>query len=207
MSFLLNGISTAAAGSILDTLLAEGVELPHLCKDDNLPPIGACRTCLVEADGRILAACATPAANVRVVETESPRVRELRRSVLLLTLAMQTDSDSPDQGGPLASTLSETVAGEGVGELRLEPASDDAVDASNPFFRFHESACILCGRCVSACQLLQHISAIGLAGRGRETRVIAGAGLTFGESVCTSCGSCVAACPTTALRPKTGGER
>ena len=101
----------------------------------------------------------------------------------------------------------ETVTREGVSETPLPPASGQAEDASNPFFTFHEAACILCGRCVTACQSLQHISAIGLAGRGRATMVTPGAGDSFRASVCTSCGSCVAACPTTALRPKAGNQQ
>lgn len=205
MTLLVNGTELAAAGTILDTLLAAGIDLPHLCKDDNLAAIGACRTCLVEADGRIVAACATPAANVKIVETESARVRKLRAGVLQLTLAMQTDATPTTSGGPLAGSLAETAARAGVGDTLFEQVSGQAEDASNPFFSFHEAACILCGRCVAACQSLQHISAIGLAGRGSRTVVTPGAGDSFRGSVCTSCGSCVAACPTTALRPKSGG--
>jgi len=205
MTLVVNGREVAAAGTVLDTLLATGTAVPHLCKDDNLAAIGACRTCLVEADGRIVAACATPAANVRAVETETETVRRLRRTVLQLTLAMQTDATPADQGGPFAGLLAETAAGAGALDRRFDPVSGDSIDLSNPFFSFHEAACILCGRCVSACQSLQHISAIGFAGRGRQTVVTPGAGDTFRQSVCTSCGSCVAACPTTALRPKDGG--
>ncbi|MEP6871203.1 MAG: 4Fe-4S binding protein [Anaerolineaceae bacterium] len=204
MTLLVNGTELPAVGSLLDTLLAAGIELPHLCKDDNLPAIGACRTCLVEADGRIVAACATPAASVKLIESETERVRKLRAGVLHLTLAMQTDATPAGRGGPLAGTLAEAVARQGIGDSLVRHISGQAEDASNPFFSFHESACILCGRCVSACQSLQHISAIGLAGRGAVTTVTAGAGVTFRESECTSCGSCVAACPTTALRPKSG---
>ena len=204
MTLFVNGTGLLAAGSVLDTLLAAGIELPHLCKDDNLPAIGACRTCLVEADGRIVAACATPASSVKFVETETDRVRMLRRGVLQLTLAMQTDPVLVDDAGPLAGTLAQTAAREGVDAGTFEPSSGQTVDATNPFFGFHEAACILCGRCVSACQSLQHISAIGLAGRGRATVVTPGAADSFRDSVCTSCGSCVAACPTTALRPKAG---
>ncbi len=205
MTLVVNGTESVAVGSVLDTLLVAGIELPHLCKDDNLAAIGACRTCLVEADGRIVAACATPAANVKAVETETERARTLRRGVLQLTLAMQTDLASANDGGPLAATLAETAAREGVQNDAFGRSSGELVDRSNPFFSFHEAACILCGRCVSACQSLQHISAIGMAGRGRATLVTPGASESFRESVCTSCGSCVAACPTTALSPKAGG--
>lgn len=204
MSLILNGNQVEAQGSVLDTVLAAGIELPHLCKDDNLPAIGACRTCLVEVDGRIVAACSLPASMATKVETETETARRVRRGVLELTLAMQADREG--RGGPLAGETRSTASREGATVDRFPVRSGIAVDASSPFFSFHESACILCGRCVTACQDLQHISAIGLAGRGRETRVTPGAGDSFRESVCTSCGSCVAACPTTALRPKGGSE-
>ena len=200
-TLMLDGVAVPAAGSVLDAVLAAGVDLPHLCKDDNLPAIGACRTCLVEADGRIVAACSVAATSVREVTTNTDRAVRLRRGVLELTSAMVATGDA--QGGPLSSTFSATVARAGIPDGQLSPALPRAqVDVSNSFFTFHEDACILCGRCVSACQALQHISAIGMGGRGRDTRVTPGADETFRQSVCTSCGSCVAACPTTALRPK-----
>lgn len=204
MTLTINGHEVPATGSVLDAVLAAGIDLPHLCKDDNLPAIGACRTCLVEADGRIVAACAMPAGMVNVVETESETARRLRRGVLELTLGMQTDRAAI--GGPLAATAAETAAAAGANPSRFPARPRHTDDASSPFFSFHEDACILCARCVVACQDLQHISAIGLAGRGRGTVVTPGAAVSFRESICTSCGSCVAACPTSALRPK-GGER
>lgn len=204
MSLVLNGKQVEAHGSVLDTVLAAGIELPHLCKDDNLPAIGACRTCLVDVDGRIVAACSLPASMASSVDTESESARRIRRGVLELTLGMQADREG--RGGPLSGETSATAAREGAVADRFPRRSGSAADVSSPFFSFHEAACILCGRCVTACQDLQHISAIGLAGRGRETRVTPGAGETFRDSVCTSCGSCVAACPTTALRPKGGNQ-
>jgi predicted molibdopterin-dependent oxidoreductase YjgC len=199
VTLLLDGHEVEPAGSLLDTILAAGIELPHLCKDDNLAPIGACRTCLVEADGRIVAACSLPAVGVTAVETSSDRARRLRRGVLALTLGMQSEPEAP--GGPHSSETAETARREDAAS-KLAIRTERAIDATNPFFEFHEASCILCGRCVAACQHLQHISAIGMAGRGRHTRVTPGAATTFLDSVCTSCGSCVAACPTPALRPK-----
>jgi formate dehydrogenase major subunit len=200
-----DGRQTAAEGSVLDAILALGIALPHLCKDDNLPAIGACRTCLVEADGRVVAACSLPAAGVNRVETDTERVVRLRRAVLQLTLAMQS---SPGDGlvrGPLGRELQVAAAHEGSANGRFEARARGPVDGSNPFFEFDEGACILCGRCTTACQALQHIGAIGMAGRGIATAVTPGSGVSFLDSICTSCGSCVAACPTHALRPKQGG--
>ena len=74
-TLMLDGVAVPAAGSVLDAVLAAGIDLPHLCKDDNLPAIGACRTCLVEADGRIVAACSVAATSVREVTTNTDRAR------------------------------------------------------------------------------------------------------------------------------------
>ena len=198
----LNGAPVDPRGSLLDTVLAAGIELPHLCKDDNLPVIGACRTCLVEADGRIVAACSTPAAGVQECATASERVVRIRRGVLELTAAMQEAPAPAAAGGPCSGESIAAYQGHAVAGSRYETRTGGHEDASNPFFSFHEEACILCARCVAACQDLQHIGAIGIAGRGHTARVTPGTGLSFRESVCPSCGSCVAACPTTALRPR-----
>jgi predicted molibdopterin-dependent oxidoreductase YjgC len=114
-------------------------------------------------------------------------------------------ADDGATGGPRSHEAREAMARESAEGGRFALRTGAAVDESNPFFSFHEDACILCSRCVTACQQLQHISAIGMAGHGAETRVTPGAAVTFLESICTSCGSCVAACPTAALRPKQGG--
>jgi formate dehydrogenase major subunit len=204
MTISVDGREMDAGGSLLDVILAAGISLPHLCKDDNLPAIGACRTCLVESDGRVVAACSYPAADVKEVQTATDRVTRLRRIILELTAAMQS---APGEAslGPHGNEAAETVRLSGAEPGRYDARTGTHVDRSAPFFSFHEESCILCGRCVVACQALQHISAIGLAGRGRQTRVTPGADESFRESICTSCGSCVAACPTPALRPREGG--
>lgn len=203
MTLTIDGQEAEARGSVLDGVLAAGIHLPHLCKDDNLPVLGACRTCLVEADGRVVAACSTPAVSVNEVWTQSERVTRIRRGVLELTAGMHVQRDGV-VGGPQAGVTEEAIRLAGADAFRYPTRTAITVDDSNPFFSFHEEACILCGRCATACQSLQHIGAIGLAGHGGKTRVTPGAGVAFAESICTSCGSCVAACPTHALRPKMG---
>lgn len=204
MTLSVDAYPVEGQGSILDAVLALDIDLPHLCKDDNLPAIGACRTCLVEADGRIVAACSVPASAVSSVSTTAERAVRIRRGVLELTAAMHIDPPSA-AGGPQRRTTSDALEGAQADTARYPVRTGAVVDESNPFFAFHEESCILCGRCVAACQQLQHISAIGLSGHGAITRVTPGADVSFLESVCTSCGSCVAACPTAALRPKRGG--
>ncbi len=208
MTLTIDGRTVPAEGSLLDAVLVAGVDLPHLCKDGNLPAIGACRTCLVEDGGHIVAACSLPAAAASTVETASTRVRRIRRTVLELTAGMRAPESDGVDGGPLATTAHDACVREEARLDRFVPASvRPDVDASSPFFAFHEAQCILCGRCAAACQSLQHIGAIGLARDGQDTRVTAGAGDTFDGSICTACGSCVAACPTTALRPREGASR
>ncbi|WP_322796522.1 2Fe-2S iron-sulfur cluster-binding protein [Tepidiforma sp.] len=198
-----DGREAPPRGTILDAVLALGISLPHLCKDDNLPPIGACRTCLVEADGRVVAACHTPAEGITEVSTGSPRVVALRTTVLELTRGMH--GPRPDiAGGPSSGELWAAYEAHRLAEPPGPRRERSGLDASSPFFAFHEQQCILCGRCVAACQQLQHIGAIGIAGRGTAARVTPGAGATFADSACTACGSCVAACPTHALVPKEG---
>ena len=206
MTLSINGQDVEPTGSLLDAVLAAGADIPHLCKDDNLAAIGACRTCLVEADGRIVASCSLPADSVQRVETHSDRVVSLRRGVLELTAAMQTPANAGTVGVPLAQTAAGTYTVAQVRSGAFESLTASLEDASSEFFSFLEDQCILCGRCVSACQDLQHIGAIGMAGGGRRTRVTPDTGVSFRDSVCTSCGSCVAACPTLALRPKAGGR-
>ncbi len=202
MSLTVDGIEAPAEGTLLDAVLAAGIGIPHLCKDDNLAAIGACRTCLVEADGRIVAACSAPASQFHQVATRGAVVERIRRGVLELTAAMVSPGSLDRPGRPHAGALAAALASHSARLDRYPHRSRTWSDATNTFFSFHEEACILCGRCVAACQELQHIGAIGMAGRGGETRVTPGAGATFADSICTSCGSCVAACPTPALSPR-----
>ncbi len=198
-------VETAPGASILDAVLAAGVDLPHLCKDLDGPALGACRTCLVEIDGQrgLPAACHTPAADGQVVRTDSEIARSARKGILELTLAMTDLSASAARSN-----------GAGGNELRHHAQSHQAQadrwtgrvnpheDESNHFYKFDATDCILCGRCVSACSDRQHIGAIGIAGAGKAARIASFGDEPLGESTCTSCGSCVAACPTEALTPK-----
>jgi formate dehydrogenase major subunit len=203
MTLTIDGQVADANGSVLDAVLALDIHVPHLCKDDNLPAIGACRTCLVEADGRIAAACSIP--RRPYPWCRPPRTGDADPARGAGANGGDAHRSAPRGGGPQRHQTREVLARAEADTERYPTRTEAHVDESNPFFAFHEESCILCGRCVAACQQLQHISAIGLAGHGAGTRVTPGAGVSFLESVCTSCGSCVAACPTAALRPKRGG--
>ena len=188
--------------TILDAVLAAGIDLPHLCKDLDGPALGACRTCLVEIDGQrgLPAACHTPVADGQAIRTDSDAAMAARKGILELTLAM-TDSAAHSNGGA-TTELRHHAASHEAEASRWNPRANAHVDESNHFYRFDATDCILCGRCVSACSDRQHIGAIGIAGAGKAARIASFGDEPLGESTCTSCGSCVAACPTEALTPK-----
>ena len=191
-----------AGATILDAVLAAGIDLPHLCKDIDGPALGACRTCLVELDGQrgLPAACHTPVADGQAIRTNSEAAVAARKGVLELTLAM-TDNATHSNGGS-TTELRRHAASHQADVDRWIPRTNPHQDESNHFYRFDATDCILCGRCVSACSDRQHIGAIGIAGAGKAARIVSFGDEPLGESTCTSCGSCVAACPTEALIPK-----
>jgi formate dehydrogenase alpha subunit len=184
---------------LLDAVLAAGVDLPHLCKPDARGPLGACRTCLVEVEGapRLAAACHTPVAAGAVVRTQSERAARVRRGVLDLTIGMSAD-------GRGKGTAAHHAQSHGLDASSFVPRVREPFDESNAFFTLNMADCILCGRCVDACQQTQHIGAIGINGRGETARIGAAFDALWEDSTCTSCGQCISQCPTGALFPKDG---
>ena len=193
-------VAVGDGATVLDAVLAAGVELPHLCKDEDGPALGACRTCLVEVEGvrGLPASCSLPASQGMVVRTATDVAARARRGVLELTLGMRDAAADPLPG----SDLSRAAVTHAADARRWPPRVNATRDDSNPFYLFDAAECILCGRCTSACQDRQSIGAIGIAGSGGAARIAAFADEPLGESICTSCGQCVAACPTGAIRPK-----
>jgi formate dehydrogenase alpha subunit len=194
------GIEVPAGTTVLDAVNRLGIALPQLCKDPDRAPLGACRTCLVHVEGQrgLPASCHLPVGDGMIVQTQHPDAVKTRRAVLDLTWSMLSPGDGRGGFGQV---------GEAASRHTLAAPSHEAhhhfpVDASKSFFVLDREACILCGRCTTACDDVQLIGAISLVGRGHDMRVgVAGDGL-MSSSVCTSCGQCVATCPTGALRPK-----
>jgi formate dehydrogenase major subunit len=194
------GTSVMAAAALIDN------PIPKLCATDKLEAFGSCRLCLVEIEGRkgAPASCTTPAEEGMVVRTQTPRLERLRRGVMelyisdhpldCLTCSANGDCELQTQAGIVG--LRDVRYGYDGAKHRQEP-----IDASNPYFSFESSKCIVCSRCVRACEEVQGTFALTILGRGFESKVATG-GVDFLTSECVSCGACVQACPTATLNEK-----
>jgi len=193
--------------SIMRAAAESGISIPKLCATDSLKAFGSCRLCLVEIDGRqdMPASCSTPVAAGMAVHTQTERLARVRRGVMelyisdhpldCLTCAANGDCELQDMAGEVG--LREVRYGfEGDNHLGLE------TDNSNPYFAFDPSKCIVCSRCVRACDEVQGTFALTIAGRGFGSQVSTGSGTDFLHSECVSCGACVQACPTATLIEK-----
>ncbi len=200
-------VTVPAGTSIMHAAGLAGIDVPKLCATDSLAAFGSCRLCLVEIDGRrdTPASCTTPVESGMRVSTQTPRLEKLRRGVMelyisdhpldCLTCAANGDCELQDMAGAVG--LREIRYGY-AGENHLDTSKDE----SNPYFTFDGSKCIVCSRCVRACEEIQGTFALTIAGRGFNSRVAPGAGDFLG-SECVSCGACVQACPTATLEEKT----
>jgi len=186
--------------TVLDAVNRLGVPLPQLCKDPDRAPLGACRTCLVHVEGMrgTPAACHLPAREGMIVSTTHPEAARVRTAVLDLTRSMLSDGEGRNGFGQVGAAVTRHgLAGPGFTALH-----HFETDASKSFFVLDREACILCGRCTTACDDVQKIGAISMLGRGDTMKVGVAGDALMSASVCTSCGQCVATCPTGALRPK-----
>ncbi len=200
--------ATVPAGtSIMRAARESGVDIPKLCATDSLRPFGSCRMCLVEIEGRkgYPASCTTPVEDGMKIRTQTGDLARLRRNVMelyisdhpldCLTCSANGDCELQDMAGAVG--LREVRYGfDGANHL------DAGVDASNPYFQFDASKCIVCSRCVRACDEVQGTFALTIEGRGFESKVSAGISEDFFDSECVSCGACVQACPTATLMEK-----
>ena len=200
--------TTVPAGtSILRAARETGIDIPKLCASDNLKPFGSCRLCVVEVDGQkgYPASCTTRVTDGMDIRTQTPALAKLRRNVMelyisdhpldCLTCSANGDCELQDMAGAV-----------GLRDVRYGYAGENHLDApvddSNPYFAFDPSKCIVCSRCVRACDEVQGTFALTIEGRGFESKVSASAGEDFLASECVSCGACVQACPTATLMEK-----
>lgn len=190
------GVEVPEGASLLSAVRAAGAELPALCSDDRISPAGSCRTCLVRADGRIVAACVTPAAPGVRVETGTDDLWRLRRDAVEL-IASALPPRALADGNP--SELAHVCRSVGLGPGTAQGAGGRAEDVSHPYVHLDQDLCIACGRCVRMCAEVQGTFALTLTGRGADTVVAPGTGGPWAESDCVACGGCVDTCPTGAI--------
>jgi formate dehydrogenase major subunit len=190
-------VTAPEGSSVMRAALEAGIAVPKLCATDTLAAFGSCRLCLIEIEGRAgtPASCTTPVAEGMVVHTRSDTLERLRHGVMELYLS----DHAPDTISPEVREAAERA---GVMRVRYGKGANhlDAVsDGSNPYFTFNPASCIVCSRCVRACDEVQGTFALTIAGRGFASKVAASQDEAFLASECVSCGACVQACPTDAL--------
>src|SRR5499427_5272828 len=200
-------VTVPAGTSIMRAAMDTGIQVPKLCATDSVDAFGSCRLCLVEIEGRAgtPASCTTPVAAGMVVSTQTERLKQIRKGVMelyisdhpldCLTCAANGDCELQDMAGAVG--LREVRYGYD-GAKHPNPGKDE----SNPYFTYDPSKCIVCSRCVRACEEVQGTIALTIAGRGFDSVVSPGMEESFLSSECVSCGACVQACPTATLNEK-----
>jgi formate dehydrogenase major subunit len=197
-------VSVPEGTSVMRAAFEAGIKVPKLCATDSLESFGSCRVCLVHIEGRrgYPSSCTTPVEAGMTVTTQSDQLAKIRRGVMELyisdhpldCLTCPTNGDCE-----LQSTAGEV----GLRDVRYGFAGENHTqlekDESSPYFTFDSSKCIVCSRCVRACEETQGTFALTISGRGFDSRVSVGPEANFVESDCVSCGACVAACPTATL--------
>jgi len=212
-------VRVPAGTSVLRAASEMGIQIPKLCATELLDAFGSCRLCLVQIEGMkgFPASCTTPVAAGMKVTTQSEKLGQLRRGVMELYLsdhplaAIATPSGGRTEIEEMAKAVGLTdvrYGFDGANHVQAESADGDVnplyadIDASNPYFRFDPAQCIVCSRCVRACDEQQGTLALTVQGRGFESKIVASQDDDFMDSECVSCGACVQACPTGALVEK-----
>jgi NADH dehydrogenase/NADH:ubiquinone oxidoreductase subunit G len=192
--------------TILEVARENGIDIPTLCYLENLPPVGACRICVVEVEGSrtLVGSCHTPITEGMVIHTHSPKVLETRRVLVELMLASHPDNclvcDEANR-----CELRRLAADLDVGLPRFRIRKHYyPVEDENPYIVRDMSKCILCRRCVAACQNIKGKKMFSMAYRGFDSKVVYGLDQSVGsEDACRDCDTCISLCPTGALSKPT----
>jgi formate dehydrogenase, alpha subunit, archaeal-type len=215
-------ITVPEGTSVMRAASELGIQVPKLCATDSLEAFGSCRLCAVEIEGRrgTPASCTTPVHAGMKVHTQTEKLRKLRKGVMelyisdhpldCLTCAANGDCELQDMAGAVGLRdvrYEAPKSGVLANHFEARNTSGEAnpewlpKDDSNPYFTYDPSKCIVCNRCVRACEEVQGTFALTIEGRGFDSRVAVGAE-NFLASDCVSCGACVQACPTATLQEK-----
>jgi len=213
-------ITVPEGTSVMRAAAEAGISVPKLCATDMLEAYGSCRLCMVEIEGMrgTPASCTTPVREGMVVKTQTDQLGRLRRGVMelyisdhpldCLTCAANGDCELQDMAGAVGLRDVRYAAGENHFETRAAEVENPryiAKDVSNPYFSYDPAKCIVCMRCVRACEEVQGTFALTVEGRGFDARIATGTN-DFLNSDCVSCGACVQACPTATLQEKSVEE-
>src|ERR1700728_2437373 len=200
-------VTVARGTSVMRAAVEAGVQVPKLCATDNMEAFGSCRLCLVEIEGRrgTPASCTTLVEPGMKVRTSSPKLHKLRKGVMELYIS-DHPLDCLTCGANGNCELQDMAGVVGLREVRYgydgENHFQSVKDTSNPYFTFDPAKCIVCSRCVRACEEQQGTFALTIQSRGFDSKVAASQDESFMDSECVSCGACVQACPTATLSEK-----
>jgi formate dehydrogenase alpha subunit len=192
--------------TILEAALKNNIYIPHLCYHPDLEPVGICRLCMVEIDGKRLdVSCKTPVREGMRIRTESEEITKIRRVAVELLLANHP-TDCLSCSGNTKCELQRIASYIGIDDRRMKSLRRKTVtlpiDTSNPYFDYDPNRCVLCGICVRTCADIVGVHNFDFAYRGFDSLISTFMGKPMLESRCVSCGECVARCPVGALRPK-----
>src|SRR6266446_6798468 len=205
ISVTIDGVFQGAqAGErLIDVVNRTGSKLPQVCYHPQLGPIQTCDTCMVEIDGQLFRACATAVSDGLIVDTKSAAADKAQREaydrILGNHMLYCTVCDNSNGNCTVHNTTKLLAVEHQNIPFRTKPYE---VDNTNPFYRYDPDQCILCGRCVEACQNLEVNETLSINWEDPHPRVLWDGGSTIGESSCVSCGHCVTVCPCNALMEK-----
>lgn len=195
-------VEVEQGSTVLEAATKAGVSIPTLCHHPKLTPYGSCRLCLVQVEGakKLQPSCTLPATDGMIIHTETEPVKKARKFVLSMLFSERNHFCMYCQETDGDCDLQQAAYREGLNNWPITPAYlPFAVDASHPDFILDNNRCIICRRCVRACDELVGNSTLGFEERGSATFLVADYGVPLGKSSCISCGNCVQICPTGAL--------